>query len=559
MISTSGLAPSTSVPPTFWPLKSRVLLAIDLGVERGQVVVLGLRPALERVVVALVAVEAHGQEQLRRVLHRRVRLAEDLVVAGRRVVEVRPRPRQDGVGELVVGHVVGDGLVDPVVVGLRSLHAEELAIHVEQVGPFVGPVIDVFGASDELVHQLVALDALRPGVGEEGADLVRLRRQAGQIESDAADELGVGADAAGQLLDQPQLVVDQRVDVVVRLHVLPAVAAAVAHDDDARSGVGAFVAGQDRRFAAADGRGRALAADRGHLVIAAVQERLGRHVAHLAVGERGVDGHLLFHPRQRDDAAFREDLDLGHARAIHVELDALGDPQTEQFVIRLAGVHEGAADVRHLAGRLEQHQARVRGGAVEAAACQVVGQRTVVEDGVVAAERQFETVLAVGAAVAGAGVAADARHGRHHVADETDLIFVFLPRHLDRDDRRLAGQGELEDAVAVGRRPHQHGGTHLHVGRLVQLGHPRHVDPLAGVQHTGQHDLGVLERIGEGDAGRLGLDLDEPGAGRQRFLRLVGAGGGSAEDGGQDRGGRERSSQKRVFHSHDAAISGEQG
>ena len=72
MISTSGLAPSTAVPPIFWPLNFGSALRLDLGEVRGQLVVLVLRPALERMVVALVAVEPHGQEQLRRVLHHRV-------------------------------------------------------------------------------------------------------------------------------------------------------------------------------------------------------------------------------------------------------------------------------------------------------------------------------------------------------------------------------------------------------------------------------------------------------------------------------------------------------
>ena len=104
--------------------------------------------------------------------------------------------------------------------------------------------------------------------------------------------------------------------------------------------------------------------------------------------------------------------------ALRVELDAVGDPGAEQLVVRLARLREDAADVRHGAGHLEQHQARVRGDAVEAAAFEVVGERAVVEDRIVAAQRQLEAVLALRGAVAGAGVAAHARQRRHHVADE---------------------------------------------------------------------------------------------------------------------------------------------
>ena len=70
--------------------------------------------------------------------------------------------------------------------------AEELAVHLQQVGPLVRPVLDEGVAADQLVDQLVALDARVARVGQERADLVGGRRQAGQVEVDAADELGVG-------------------------------------------------------------------------------------------------------------------------------------------------------------------------------------------------------------------------------------------------------------------------------------------------------------------------------------------------------------------------------
>ena len=92
------------------------LLAVELlhlpcgrpGRSTRPVVILVLRPALERMIVALVAVEAHGQEQVRRVLHQRRRVAEDLVIGGGRIFEVRAAGGQDLVGKLVVGLIRGD-------------------------------------------------------------------------------------------------------------------------------------------------------------------------------------------------------------------------------------------------------------------------------------------------------------------------------------------------------------------------------------------------------------------------------------------------------------------
>ena len=54
----------------------RIFGPIDLGEVRGQVIILVLRPALEGMVVALVAVEARGEEQVRGVLHQRFGRAE---------------------------------------------------------------------------------------------------------------------------------------------------------------------------------------------------------------------------------------------------------------------------------------------------------------------------------------------------------------------------------------------------------------------------------------------------------------------------------------------------
>ena len=55
---------------------SRVRLQADLREEGRSLVVLVLSPTLERMIVALVAVEPHGQEELGRVLHHGRRLAE---------------------------------------------------------------------------------------------------------------------------------------------------------------------------------------------------------------------------------------------------------------------------------------------------------------------------------------------------------------------------------------------------------------------------------------------------------------------------------------------------
>ena len=157
----------------------RVFVARDAREVRGQLVVLVLSPFLERVVVALVAVEAHAEEQLGRVLHDRVGGAQHLVVARGRAGDVGSLGGQHVADELVVGLVLGDGLADVGAEGPRPRLAQELAVHLEQVGPFVGPMLDEVLAADEGIDELLALGPGRRRVGEEGLGLGGGRQGAG--------------------------------------------------------------------------------------------------------------------------------------------------------------------------------------------------------------------------------------------------------------------------------------------------------------------------------------------------------------------------------------------
>ena len=75
-----------------------------------------------------------------------------------------------------------------------------------------------------------------------------------------------------------------------------------------------------------------------------------------------------------------------------------------------------------------------------------------IREWIVAAQREFESVLALGRAVAGAGVAADFGKGRHHVADKTHRIVGRETADRHRDRHRLAGVGESQFALAIGLR-----------------------------------------------------------------------------------------------------------
>lgn len=286
----------------------------DAREPRGGLVILVLRPALEGMVVALVAVEPHGEEEVRGVLHRVLGLAENLVVARGRVVLVRAVGRDDFARELVVRRVVGDLLADPVAERLRALRADELAVHLEQVGPLVRPMLHVVLAAHELVHERVALLAGRALVREERLHLVRAGRHAGEVEEDAADELVIGAEVAGQNLHALPLRGAELINLVPLLRLGPGEAAAVAHHRHGRRGVSALEAREHRSLAPAQGRHHIRAVSLGHVLVAGLDERERRHVARGAVGVGGEDAHLLARADLLHDGVLRGQLNLGHAR-----------------------------------------------------------------------------------------------------------------------------------------------------------------------------------------------------------------------------------------------------
>ena len=112
---------------------------------------------------------------------------------------------------------------------------------------------------------------------------------------------------------------------------------------------------------------------------------VGGHVAPAAVGVGGVDGGLLLHAGQRDDRPLGQHVEGGDARAVLVELHALGDPVIDRFVVVAADFETQSAAVWHLLSRLGEHQTARRIGTIEAAAGEIVEQGFVVELRVVAA------------------------------------------------------------------------------------------------------------------------------------------------------------------------------
>ena len=153
-------------------------------------------------------------------------------------------------------------------------------------------------------------------------------------------------------------------------------------------------------------------------------------------------------------------------------------------------------------------------------AAKIVGQRQVIGRRIVAAERELETVLALGRAVASAGVAADLRDRRHYVADEADVIVGAKAGDGDGDRDRLSGERESQFTFAVGFGTHHSGRRDFDdAGRwLAQIGHAGDIDFFAAGERRGEQQLAIIESILQVDRRGLGLDRDELESGRERFI-----------------------------------------
>ncbi len=104
------------------------VLSLDAGEVGTELVVLGLGPAFEGMVVAFVAVEANPHEEVCRILHRLEWVASDLVEVGGGVFVGAAGGGKEFADEFIDWPIVGDLLADPVAEGPDTLVAEELSI-----------------------------------------------------------------------------------------------------------------------------------------------------------------------------------------------------------------------------------------------------------------------------------------------------------------------------------------------------------------------------------------------------------------------------------------------
>ena len=393
---------------------------------RAEGVVLILGPALERMVVALVAVEAHAEEGLRDILRHLAGIAQCPEVIAGGILKGAALGEHEVANHLVVRTVGDQLLLDPSTEHPDALFPEVLGIALEQIGKFVGPESGEGARSDQLVDQGVTLGLRRRGIGEKGADPVRRGRLTGEIEEHTSDKLRIGARGGGIDLHPLELGVDVMIDLAALGHSRKLIPGAVAHDHHFTRRIEPFVADQHRHFAASQ-RGQRGVLHQRHFLVVARQDGLAGDVARGAVGIGGEDEELLLTTGQVHLDLLRQDSNLLRPRRARLlVLRALGDPLAKHLVIGGARADGLASLVRYFAQRLEQHERFLHLHPVEPAATEVVHQGLIIVLGVVSAERKLEAVLPLRRSMAGALVAPGSRqngldvpHKAHGVLDHS--------------------------------------------------------------------------------------------------------------------------------------------
>ena len=138
--------------------------------EGGEAVIIVLRPALERMVVALGALDADAQEELGGGLDRVLGVAADPVVVRGRIRKVEPSAVSSSRTNWSIGVFRSRLALDPAVEDVRPLGLDQPAVGAEDVGELEGPEVVELGPVEQPIDDLVAAVA-SAGIGQERLDL----------------------------------------------------------------------------------------------------------------------------------------------------------------------------------------------------------------------------------------------------------------------------------------------------------------------------------------------------------------------------------------------------
>ena len=355
----------------------------DLLEKCDKALVVAHRPPVERMVVALRALDADAEKNLSRVLREFERIDLGLVIVGRRIFKVAAGGGKDVARDLVQRDVVRELVLQPVVVNERLLVADLVVVraHAQQLGPFHHPEIGELMPREQRIDELCAL--VRIGAGEKAVAIFGRGQHPDGVDENTAQKLLVAAQLRGNHAQPLEFPVDRAVDVIFLRHPVPCDIVPLRDDDDLRADGEGVEARHHERLAALRGGDETAGRDFRGVVVVAEKERERGHVAQRAVGVFCADNELLRRVFTLENDGLRHDLRRdrhGHVRTVarRAGFDPADDGVVE-FVVFLEPLPAGVRDEPRA---LRDEQALVRQREVDAARAHFTRDALVVAVGV---------------------------------------------------------------------------------------------------------------------------------------------------------------------------------
>lgn len=378
-------------------------LGLDPGEHGGPIVVIVLGPAVERVVVALGAIEAGAEEDLGDGEGAVDGSAVGAMKVGGWMAVGAAAGGDQFAGHDIEGFVAFDAVADPAVEDDHALAVEGAFLDAQEVGPFQRPEIGELGTFKGGVDG--ARPFVRGRIVDEGAGFECGGWETQQIEVQTTEEEGIGDVACRQLLSGAEFREDVVVDEVGRAGTAPVEPGSVGNEGEPDGFLVIEVTDEHDGFAVlqsfdrAIGQGADIGGDR-------FIDGFAADIAPGAVREVGDGLDEGVGVGRGDDEFGGGDFESGENGSVGGVVDgAVGDPLGEAGVFPGSWIETASAFMGEGGDGLEEEKAVGGDEGIDAASAPFLGQGAVIGGGIFAAKGEFEAALAVGVAVAGPGIA----------------------------------------------------------------------------------------------------------------------------------------------------------
>ena len=276
-------------------------LAFHAVEERRHAVIIILRPALKRMVMALGALDAGTEENLSGSLHRIIAIGRGAIKIGGRIDHRTATGSEQRRGKLIVRHIAAQSALDPAMILVHARRADLLYRKPQQIAPFQRPKLRVLRPIEQRVDQLRAF--IRPVVLQKRLGFLKRGQDANHVEVHAPYKGAVVAQGRGRELQLLQFVVHVPIHVIALGRVRPLEAFHIACESQQCALDVMQITHQHRCFAAPETGNQPGGADVRHFVVGTFKHNQMRHITLCAVRVMRHYTELLLPSRMLEHAA----------------------------------------------------------------------------------------------------------------------------------------------------------------------------------------------------------------------------------------------------------------